>query len=311
MIAFSRDQVPLPGRAAHASRGSALLIVMWALIILSTAVFAWARWIHQELEMYGEANRAMEARAMAHSGIAMALHPLVSRATPTLTATLNPGAGYQVKMVSEGGKLNLRWWLEGEDPRKIAILKLWLEQHGLDFQQRERFMDCLLDYIDPDDLHRLNGVEDDGDYHPANRPLESIDELAAVQGAEPLLKSPGWRDHLTLESQGPVDLTSAPEEILRILPGFSEPRLQTLLTLRRGKDKQEGTADDPEFQNVGQLLGFLGFSPAQVQSMAGFVMVNDRTMHIVSTGTSGKVVRQVEVVARKTGGNPQILSWNE
>jgi hypothetical protein len=32
---------------------------------------------------------------------------------------------------------------------------------------------------------------------------------------------------------------------------------------------------------------------------------------MVCEGYSGKVVRQVEVVVRKEGGNPAILYWNE
>ena len=87
--------------------------------------------------------------------------------------------------------------------------------------------------------------------------------------------------------------------------------MQTLLNIRRGKDGEEGTKDDLEIKNVDQLLGTLGFSQPQQQSIAGLVMVNDKTMNIRSNGHSGKVVRQIEVVAVKTGGNPVIRFWKE
>jgi type II secretory pathway component PulK len=285
---------------------------MWALILLSLAVFAWAKWIHQEIELYGEANLGLEAKSMAHSGMAVALNPAVSKVTPLLEQQLGTQRGYKVRMVSEGGKLNLRFILEGEDPRRIDMFKRWLEIRGMDFQQREAFVDCLLDYIDPDENHRLNGVEETSTYKAANRMIKSLEEIEAIPGAEALLRSPGWKDQLTLYSQGPIDLLAAPADILRLLPAFGDSRIQLLLSVRGGKDGIDGTQDDMVFQNVAQVLTYLGFSKAESQAVSGLVGINDRTMHITSVGQVGKVVRQVEVVARKNAGTKaQIVSWKE
>ena len=38
-------------------------------------------------------------------------------------------------------------------------------------------IDCLLDWVDPDNLVRLNGAEADGDYQPANELLTRIEDL--------------------------------------------------------------------------------------------------------------------------------------
>ena len=105
------------------ARGSALLLVMWALILLTGAVFAWVAIVQGEIALHGEASRDVEARAMAHSGIALALHPLVSQKTPALDEDVSPDLGYKVRIVSEGGRLNINWLLVGEEPRKLAILK--------------------------------------------------------------------------------------------------------------------------------------------------------------------------------------------
>ena len=87
--------------------------------------------------------------------------------------------------------------------------------------------------------------------------------------------------------------------------------MQRFLQYRRGKDGVDGTIDDPEFKNVNEVFGFLGLSQAPGQEFSGLVGFKDPTMHITSEGTSGKVVRQVEVVARKGGSNPVILYWKE
>jgi type II secretory pathway component PulK len=220
---------------------------MWALILLSSAVLIWARWMQHEIELGGVANREIEARAMAHSGVSVALHPLVTKQTPLLQEEFSERLGYRVRLVSEGGKLNIRWLLAEEDPRRITILKQWLERKGLDFKERETFVDCLLDYVDGDDLVRLNGMEDEGEYRPANRPLESVEEIAEVPGAEALVSKPGWKDELTIYSHGPIDVTAASPEILRLLPGLSEARIQRLIIVRQGPDKLDGTLDDRIF----------------------------------------------------------------
>lgn len=292
--------------------GSALLVVMWALILLSMAVIAWAKFVQQGIALYGEANLGLDARALALSGVAVGLHPLVSRGTPILERRFDEDRGYSVKMVSEGGKLNIKRWFDGEDPRKIDLFKRWLEQRGMELQEREVFVDSLLDYIDPDTNYRLNGVEERGDYRAANRELESLDEIARIPGSEPLVNTPGWKESLTLYSQGNIDLLSAEPDILRLIPGFDDTRIQLLLNLRRGKDGIEGTADDPQIQSIDQLLKqYLGFNQLQIKSLSGMVMINDKTMRITSTGQVGEVIRQVEVIARKPGGNPQIISWKE
>ena len=298
-------------KAPHFSRGSALLLVMWALILLSSAVLVWARWMQHEIELSGTANREVEARAMAQSGVAVALHPLVTKQTPLLEEEFTERLGYRVRMVSEGGKLNIKWLLAEEDPRRITILKQWLERRGLGFKERETFVDCLLDYVDGDDLSRLNGMEDEGEYHPPNRPLETIDEIAEVPGSEPLTSTPGWRDELTLYSQGPIDVTSASPEVLRLLPGLSEARIQRLIIVRQGPDKLDGTLDDRIFRSLTEVQRELMLNDAQFQELAPLIKERDETIQIISEGRSGEVVRQIEVIARKSGPNPTIWHWKE
>lgn len=293
------------------SGGSALLVVLWAVIILSAAIFAWAQYVEQSIKVRGNAALVLEARAMAHSGVAVALHPRVNKETPLLEGSLGDGLSYKARLISEGGKLNINWLATGEDPRKLTILKTWLQERGLNYHDIDRFVDCLLDYVDPDNVKHLNGAEDEGDYHAANRPLLNVDELAAVMGSGPLLATPGWKDELTIDSSGPIDILAASPEILRLVPGFSEPRVQRLVTLRAGPDGIQGTADDPVFENLEQLLQSIGFSPQEMQLAKAVAMINDPVVRIISAGQSGKVIRQVEVVARKGTLTPLVLSWKE
>lgn len=298
-------------KPATNSRGSALLLVLWALLMLSAAAFGYITWVQTSVAVQGEESRAMEARTMARSGITLGLHPLVTRYTPLPPEELAPGAGYEVRMRSEGGKLNINWLMRGEEPVKIMIFKQWLERRGLDFQQRETLVDCLLDYIDADNIKRLNGAEEDGSYHPANRELRSVEELRLVRGTGPLISQPGWQDDLTVYSLGPIDLTSANEEILELLPGLGHSRILEFLKLRRGEDGIDGTEDDRIFTDLYAVQQALMLSPAQFEELRPLVGIGDPTMEIRSIGHSGDSKRTIQVVARKAGGPPQILSWNE
>ena len=291
--------------------GSALLLVVWAVLMITAALLAWINFMQVDLERSADSNREVEARAMARSGVAIGLHPLVSEKTPGLEEEVASQMGFRVRLVGEGGKLNINWLLAGEEPRKLDMLRAWLDLHGVKFDERERLMDCLLDYVDGDNLKRMHGMEDEPGYTPANRPLQSIDEMEQIPGMEPLLQSPGWKDELTIYSSGPLDLSAADESILRLL-NLGDARIAAFLNIRRGRDGIDGTEDDRVFKNLKEIQSYLGLSEAQFKNLSGLVVHKDQTQRIISEGHSANVVRQIEVVARKGGGaNPAILLWKE
>jgi len=292
--------------------GSALLAVFWSIMVLTLAISGWFFWLQQRVQEHGEDARGAEAMAMAHSGYAVAMHPKVDRYSSLLRAEPLPGMGYRVAVESEGGRINLAWVLNGNDLVKQNIFKQWLEfVIGVEPIARDRLMDCLLDYVDGDNIARLNGQEDSQTYHPANRMIQNLDELKRIPGLEPLTSYPGWKELLTLESSGPLDLMEIPEELLRLLPGFGETQVVRWLQIRAGQDQVLHTEDDPRYTGADQVRAALGFGTQQWERLAPLVTVNDRTIRIVCEGYSGKVIRQLQVVVRKGTGNPQIRSWIE
>ncbi len=288
------------------------MAVFWAVIVLTMAVSGWFFWLQQRVQQHSLDTRAVEALAMAHSGIAVALNPKVDRYSSVLQAEVAPGIGYRVNIESEGGRINLAWMLSGTDHSRINLLKQWLEYIiGMEPIDIGRLIDCLQDYVDADNIARPNGQEDSKDYHPANRMIQSLEELKRIPGMEPLLAYPGWQDLLTLESSGPIDLMEAPEELLRLLPGFGEGQVQRWLQIRAGQDQVLHTEDDPKFTGADQVRQALAFDVKRWERLAPLVTVNEQTIRIRAEGYSGKVIRQVQVVVRKGTGTPQIRSWTE
>jgi hypothetical protein len=275
-------------------------------------VSSWFLWLQERLKVHAEESRSAEALAMALSGIDVALNPKVDRFSSLLEAQLGPDTGYRVRIEGEGGRVKLPWILEGEDPQRMAIFKQWLEVViGIDPQARDRLVDCLLDYIDADNVTRLNGQEDAVDYHPANRMIQSLSELKRIRAMEPLLAYEGWENLLTMDSAGPFDLREAPEDVLRFLPGFGEAQLQRWLQVRAGMDQVLHTIDDPNFTDLNEVRAAIGIDQGTWKSLAPLITINDSTVRVFAEGYSAKVVRQVQVVVRKGTGKPLIRSWTE
>jgi general secretion pathway protein K len=293
------------------NRGATLMLALWALFLLSAMVISWALDINSRLTIAGKSNRIMEAEALACSGAEVALHPYIKPDSPNLVGEIGSRGTYEARITGEGGRLNLNWLLAGEDPGRLEILRKYLENKGIDLNERDRMIDCLLDWVDPDNLARLNGAEDGPNYHPQNTLLTRIDQLKKVKGWEQFTSSSDWDDEVTLNSAGPVDLLWASRDVLLALPGMTEPIVDQFLQVRRGPDGVDGTQDDVQFKTLDEVRSALGFTQEQFQELASLVGFKDQVFRIVSVGKSGDVERTVQMVVRKIGNRPQLITWRE
>ena len=288
-------------------------MALWALFLLSAIVFAWASFVKEGIDRAADTNFAMEARALSHSGVAVALHPAVTGTSPMLDAQFPNDRSFHVTIKGEGGKLNLNYLLTGENPVRLMLLKEYFRMAGLSFQEREIIVDCLLDWVDPDNMRRLNGAEADTNYHPANRPFLTLDEVRQVEGTKPMFdRRPNWLDDFTLLSSGPIDLESVTTDILAIVPGIGQQRAARFVQVRQGRDGQDHTKDDHIFRDINEAYSYLGLSQQQAAQIGGLLAFKDPIVRITSVGSVGKVSRQVEVIASKVAGqNSQIIQWTE
>src|SRR5947209_397421 len=163
-------------------RGAALMLALWALFLLSAMLISWTLDIDTRMTLSGNANRVLEAEAMACSGAEIALHPAVKPGSRVLFQRKSRTQSFETRITGEGGRLNLNWIVAGENPQRLEVLRKYLEIRGIELNDRDRMIDTLLDWVDPDNLVRLNGAEDEGDYHPANALLTRIEDLKRVKG---------------------------------------------------------------------------------------------------------------------------------
>jgi hypothetical protein len=309
--------------------GAALLLALWALFLLSAMVIAWALNINSRLAFSSNANRVVEAEALASSGADIALNPIIQPDSPNLH--MKWGAGrFDVLMTGECGRLNLNFLTQQEDPTKLAILRQYLSLKGVELNDLDVMMDSLLDWVSPNrGLHHLNAPEETDDYRSPHAPLNSVDELKKIFGWTEFTSKPGWdKDFTVVANCGAIDLAWASRDVLRALPGMGDDSVDRFLQLRQGPDGIDGTADDFQFtvtagtQVPPEVWAALGLKPQQYAQIQQLVQFKGPVLRIVSIGKSGDVTRSVEMVVQKqmtsggpvaaiAVGRPQVLSWKE
>ncbi len=290
------------------------MLALWALFLLSALVISWALDINSRLTVSSEGNRMLKAEAVACSGAEVALNPTTKPGSPNLNGQLNNGATYNARITGEGGRLNINWLVAGENPDRLEILRQYLQNKGIDLNERDTMIDSLLDWVEPNvGVHHMNAPAESDDYHPAHALLTRIDEMKKIAGWGEFTATPGWDDDFTVNSSGPVDLAWASHDVLVSLPGFTPEIADRFLQLRQGPDGIDGTDDDAKFTGVQEALTAAGLGAPQATQLAqkGLLAFNDPVFRIVSLGTAGKATHTVQMVVRRVGTVPQVITWRE
>jgi general secretion pathway protein K len=292
------------------------MLALWALFLLSGMIISWTLDINTRLTISGSANRFLEAEAMACSGAEVAMHPAAKPGIAALRGSFPPNQSYEAHITGEAGRLNINRiaaaaMADPNSPQR-ELLRKYLEVKGIDLNERDRMIDTLLDWIDPDNLVRLNGAEIDSDYQPANKPLGALDDLKRVRGWEDFTSRPDWDADFTLMTPQPtIDVNWASRDVLLALPGMTEGVIDRFMATRRGPDDIEGTEDDVRFTDLQQVQIALGLTQPQIAQIAPLISATptDQIVRVVSIGKSGGVTRTVRMVVMKPG--PRLLSWKE
>jgi general secretion pathway protein K len=300
------------------SRAAAIMLALWALFLLSGMIISWTLDINTRLTISGSANRLLEAEAMACSGAEVAMHPAAKPGLAALRGSFPPNQSYEAHITGEAGRININKivaaMMADPNPNSLfrQLLRKYLEVKGVDLNEREHMIDTLLDWIDPDNLVRLDGAENDSDYKPANQPLRTLDELKQVRGWEDFTSRPDWDSDFTLMTQTTnIDVNWASRDVLLALPGMTEGVVDRFMSMRRGPDDIEGTEDDVRFTDLRQVQIALGLTQDQFTQFASLIAAtaNDSVVRIVSIGKSGGVTRTVRMVVMRPG--PRLISWKE
>jgi general secretion pathway protein K len=307
---MSPDFSGLPGR-----RASALILVIWCLLILAMAVFGVVQIVELSLERTSNAELAMEARTLSMSGVALGLQPQLLKNDPLLSQKPSVDHAFDVKIESEGARLNLNYVLLSNHREILVNL---FTQWGLPIDQANHAADCLYDWITPGDLKSLNGAKAD-DYaraglpqRPTYKPFVSLEEVSRVMGMDLVAKVRGdWQDSFTVWSDGPLDINEAPAGLIAAVFGLDPARVQTFTAARDGRDGIPGTTDDVPVTNLEVFQGELGIPSLTMGSLSSQIALSGSVRRVKSVGQAGGVRVMISVVTRLNTSPVQYLLWSE
>ncbi|MDA8125423.1 MAG: general secretion pathway protein GspK [Deltaproteobacteria bacterium] len=248
-------------------KGIALLIVLWVMTILTVMVFSFSLLTRSEtfgtLAFREELEKKLRAESGIERGIMEIIYQSINRnqtvtvegkeawkldGTP-YTAGIGQG-GYVVRIFDESGKISLN----GLTDSSGIVLKNLLVNQGASPENADIIVDSILDWKDPDDLHRLNGAENDyyqslpKPYRAKNAGFETLEELSLVRGMTPELlygtgKRAGIFPFLTVHRKaGQINVNVAPKEVLAALPGMDAALVERILAFRASAEIREAGA---------------------------------------------------------------------
>jgi general secretion pathway protein K len=221
----------------RANRGVALLLVLWALVLLGTLAlgFSWS----MRTEAMAARNGIDETRAwfLARTGVNRAVMLLASLPADNVLAASIAGedgdASYEVRVESESGKVDVN--LVNEE----VLLEI-LKKGGLPEEEAEGVRDAILDWRDADDVARPRGAER-AEYGrmpepvaPRNGKILGIGELMSVQGVTKEFYEAFLSRVFTAHgNSAQLNFLRAPEIVLRSLPGVAAGAADRIVSGRR------------------------------------------------------------------------------
>src|SRR5262245_29562298 len=311
--------------------GVALIVVLWIFIFLFVVAFDFSASTREEAAAAQRFNDETLGYYLAVAGFERGLYDYLNQQAGAGNVQQgqrsdlfdgawreeNVGAGVsRVRLVDEGGKININ--RVNEDTLRRIFTNL-----GIDNLQRDILVDSIMDWRDPDDLHRANGAESDyymglsPAYTAKNGSFDSVEDLLWVRGmTTPLYfgypedKSRagdetlriGLRDIFTVDS--PIDrvnLRTASAEVIFALTGIPLQKCRAFVEERKKLSEK----------SLGDLLPLLGISSGD-STLQMFIFTNPSVVAVEAEGrlADARLPRRVKGIIRLGGGQGfEILRW--
>jgi len=313
--------------------GVALIVVLWIFIFLFVVAFEFSTAAREEASGAHRFSDETQGYYLAVAGFERGLYDFLRQ--PTGGSAIqqqgqqktdpfdgewreeNLGAGaFRVRLVDEGGKININR-VNDETLRRVFT------HLGIDAVQRDVLVDSIMDWRDPDDLHRANGAENDyytslsPAYTAKNGPLDSVAELLWIKGVArdlffglPEATAPApekargiaLRDIFTVDS--PIDrvnLRTASPEAIHALTGISLERC------RKFADERKKLSE----KTLGDLLPLLGIGAGDGM-LQNFIFTNPSVVAVEAEGrpASSRLPRRVKGIVRLGGARGfELMRW--
>lgn len=116
---------------------------------------------------------------------------------------------------------------------------------------------------------------------------------------------------------GLVNVNTAPQEILSLLPGMDENKAQAVVNRREGSDQVQSVGDESEegnpFTNIGQLLDVEGIDEDTFKQISGYVTYRSYAFTVEASGIdpNEKTIASCKAVIDRSGNQIEIKYWKQ
>lgn len=293
----------IAGRGDRRQRGSALMLMIWAVLLMSVTVMGVVEYIRSSAKESLQAAYQFRALHLAESGLAVGLHPNTRRGDMVLKQKVGPDSGFDVVINYEGARIPINY--STDERLREAIYNLFIYWQ-LNADEAGIAADSLADWVDNDNTPRANGAEADyyqqlGIYDaPRNQGFARVDEMLLVRGMDAVdRKKPDWREFFSIYGEGQIDLRTVFKDVLLAVTGASETDVTRFISERDGADGIPGTEDDRRIRDD-EAYQLLGLSGDRLNSIRAIVNDDDTTLRrITSVGWVGDKRTKIVVVTRR------------
>ena len=306
--------------------GVALIIVLWAVSLIATAMLGLAVLMQRQIGQEVAALQNARAMLVAESGIQMVLNPAllpedVDVASQQLSERLQEGwkvgketvpIKFSIRaedMKGEAGKLNINALLLGNKETARAILQNLFARWEVNLTTSSALIDALIDWVDPDPLS--TGSNSATEENVRNGPFEKIEELENVLGWAEMAKEAreGGKGvdaikKFTVFGTGKLSLRSADQDVIEAWLGLGQGGAQAFVQARPGQDGVLGTADD--------LINPSMMTPTYAGWEERVSTEEEDLWRVTSTGSVGGATRKVVAIISRKTNPPQVRArWTD
>jgi general secretion pathway protein K len=310
-----------PGIRAR-RRGSALLLVLFAIILLTGLVTATVGFVKNDVDEYGALNKAFRARQLAESGLAFGIDPQVQNQDRALLDQKMPDGGqFHVLISSESTKLNINFLMQnGRDDLLTNLFIRW----GVAPKAADVAVEGLRNYLSKPINNQPVAVSvapvagstpsaaGSAQVLELVTQFSSVAEMSVVPEFGPVMKKqPGWMNFFTVWGDGKIDVNLADADTIALVTGVSPATADQVVKYRWGFDGKPFTMDDRLYTTMDEVRGGLGMSPEQFQLVQDLLSLTSAVDRIESTGIIAGYEKQIVVVTTRNTIPIIYLSWQE
>jgi len=332
--------------SANRKSGSALLLALVTVVVLSTLMVTFLFRVHMESDLAIRSRFGMKAEVLAEAGQEYGKWMVIQSVNTGNEADDDRGetffvaaknlqrgvalTGYRIDM--EDGFILLSITPESSR-RNVNRLsdpdwEQLLENSGVPEREHAKLISAFRDWTDEDETSRLLGAEEDDSYYQdlelpvKDGPIENLSELGMIRGFtsailyggtledyydKPEVDVSGILGTLSVYGDETISLNAATRDVLLSLSGIREEQVDQILEGRAGNDGELGTEDDG-FSNVEQGLAAASLS-GDTQSL--FSVSDLRFVRITSIGEVGGIRKGTLAIYEFTGSEMTLLSYQE